>query len=33
MKIEFEGVNFEGYIGKVIADEFSKCKCWNFVRR
>lgn len=26
MKIEFEGSNFQGYIGKVIVDEFNKCK-------
>lgn len=26
MKIEFEGLNFQGYIGKVIVDEFNKCK-------
>lgn len=26
MKIEFEGLNFQGYIGKVILDEFNKCK-------
>lgn len=26
MKIEFEGTNFEGCIGKVILDEFHKCK-------
>ena len=25
-KIEFEGLNFQGYIGKVIVDEFNKCK-------
>jgi hypothetical protein len=26
MKIDFEGLNFQGYIGKVIVDEFNKCK-------
>lgn len=26
VKIEFEGLNFEGYIGKVIVEEFNKCK-------
>jgi hypothetical protein len=26
MKIEIEGLNFQGYIGKVIAEEFNKCK-------
>lgn len=26
MEIEYEGLNFQGYIGKVIVDEFNKCK-------
>lgn len=26
VKMEIEGFNFEGYIGKIIVDEFNKCK-------